>query len=154
MIRRPPRSTRTDTLFPYPTLFRSDPARLLSPRAGHRHYTLAKADAAPLGVFLDGIDLAVVARHSFRALAGQRADKTGVVLEVVAPIVKRQALAVTRHPDIGSMPVHPRRGGHMRPVHGHSLRLVDRGGVAMIDMGVIFGVEREDRKSTRLNSSH
>src|SRR3546814_16555392 len=26
MIRRPPRSTRTDTLFPYPTLFRSDVA--------------------------------------------------------------------------------------------------------------------------------
>src|SRR3546814_12757857 len=25
MIRRPPRSTRTDTLFPYPPLFRSDP---------------------------------------------------------------------------------------------------------------------------------
>src|SRR3546814_4211646 len=25
MIRRPPRSTRTDTLFPYPTLFRSGP---------------------------------------------------------------------------------------------------------------------------------
>src|SRR3546814_5023989 len=25
MIRRPPRSTRTDTLFPYPTLFRSAP---------------------------------------------------------------------------------------------------------------------------------
>src|SRR3546814_16139484 len=25
MIRRPPRSTRTDTLFPYPTLFRSEP---------------------------------------------------------------------------------------------------------------------------------
>src|SRR6056297_1003108 len=26
MIRRPPRSTRTDTLFPYTTLFRSEPA--------------------------------------------------------------------------------------------------------------------------------
>src|SRR3546814_12244023 len=26
MIRRPPRSTRTDTLFPYPTLFRSNSA--------------------------------------------------------------------------------------------------------------------------------
>src|SRR3546814_1284893 len=26
MIRRPPRSTRTDTLFPYTTLFRSDPS--------------------------------------------------------------------------------------------------------------------------------
>src|SRR3546814_15147742 len=33
MIRRPPRSTRTDTLFPYTTLFRSDPgATLSSPR--------------------------------------------------------------------------------------------------------------------------
>src|SRR3546814_10110830 len=30
MIRRPPRSTRTDTLFPYPTLFRSGP----EPQAG------------------------------------------------------------------------------------------------------------------------
>src|SRR3546814_18149810 len=28
MIRRPPRSTRTDTLFPYTTLFRSLPTRL------------------------------------------------------------------------------------------------------------------------------
>src|SRR3546814_20918938 len=27
MIRRPPRSTRTDTLFPYTTLFRSDPTQ-------------------------------------------------------------------------------------------------------------------------------
>src|SRR3546814_7125183 len=39
MIRRPPRSTRTDTLFPYTTLFRSDQAsgrlaRGLSGRAG------------------------------------------------------------------------------------------------------------------------
>src|SRR3546814_13838354 len=29
MIRRPPRSTRTDTLFPYTTLFRSQPRRRL-----------------------------------------------------------------------------------------------------------------------------
>src|SRR3546814_3955275 len=29
MIRRPPRSTRTDTLFPYTTLFRSNPKGLL-----------------------------------------------------------------------------------------------------------------------------
>src|SRR3546814_18210993 len=28
MIRRPPRSTRTDTLFPYPTLFRSQDGSL------------------------------------------------------------------------------------------------------------------------------
>src|SRR3546814_15459001 len=30
MIRRPPRSTRTDTLFPYTTLFRSDGPNLVS----------------------------------------------------------------------------------------------------------------------------
>src|SRR3546814_6510942 len=34
MIRRPPRSTRTDTLFPYTTLFRSDRRR---PDPAHRH---------------------------------------------------------------------------------------------------------------------
>src|SRR3546814_12089654 len=37
MIRRPPRSTRTDTLFPYTTLFRSTPHRrsfVLSSRRG------------------------------------------------------------------------------------------------------------------------
>src|SRR3546814_3919158 len=32
MIRRPPRSTRTDTLFPYTTLFRSGPLSAASPR--------------------------------------------------------------------------------------------------------------------------
>src|SRR3546814_12365365 len=32
MIRRPPRSTRTDTLFPYPTLFRSVTLGWLCPR--------------------------------------------------------------------------------------------------------------------------
>src|SRR3546814_2647369 len=39
MIRRPPRSTRTDTLFPYTTLFRSviSGRSFLVPVAGHRH---------------------------------------------------------------------------------------------------------------------
>src|SRR3546814_7691810 len=32
MIRRPPRSTRTDTLFPYTTLFRSTALRACGPR--------------------------------------------------------------------------------------------------------------------------
>src|SRR3546814_15835946 len=37
MIRRPPRSTRTDTLFPYTTLFRSHIAALDRRDAQHRH---------------------------------------------------------------------------------------------------------------------
>src|SRR3546814_14524437 len=36
MIRRPPRSTRTDTLFPYTTLFRSGPAKLVEGFDGGR----------------------------------------------------------------------------------------------------------------------
>src|SRR3546814_16026155 len=35
MIRRPPRSTRTDTLFPYTTLFRSEPRPALAPGRVH-----------------------------------------------------------------------------------------------------------------------
>src|SRR3546814_3518552 len=40
MIRRPPRSTRTDTLFPYTTLFRS----------GHRHGSPARRPACGDGL--------------------------------------------------------------------------------------------------------
>src|SRR3546814_10045812 len=47
MIRRPPRSTRTDTLFPYTTLFRSRHAARLC-RAGRRpRGRLVRAPAAP-----------------------------------------------------------------------------------------------------------
>src|SRR3546814_8640188 len=40
MIRRPPRSTRTDTLFPYTTLFRSDrlPDTILSLSKSNKQY--------------------------------------------------------------------------------------------------------------------
>src|SRR3546814_7680249 len=52
MIRRPPRSTRTDTLCPYTTLCRSIPERpsAASPRlcARHRSYRHAATDSAPL----------------------------------------------------------------------------------------------------------
>src|SRR3546814_10565491 len=37
MIRRPPRSTRTDTLFPYTTLFRSDGEHETCPAPPRRH---------------------------------------------------------------------------------------------------------------------
>src|SRR3546814_14917988 len=40
MIRRPPRSTRTDTLFPYTTLFRSDPQDLVDPQVSFERQVL------------------------------------------------------------------------------------------------------------------
>src|SRR3546814_13107400 len=62
MIRRPPRSTRTDTLFPYTTLFRSGVASraapcLRQPPAGpRRRPALATEDAGPCR-HLDHADL-------------------------------------------------------------------------------------------------
>src|SRR3546814_912327 len=53
MIRRPPRSTRTDTLFPYTTLFRSIDARLLE--------GAQQAEAGDLR-HLEGGDLAALER--------------------------------------------------------------------------------------------
>src|SRR3546814_5799415 len=44
MIRRPPRSTRTDTLFPYPTLFRSDADQLVLDELGCALITAPDAD--------------------------------------------------------------------------------------------------------------
>src|SRR3546814_3194794 len=49
MTRRPPRSTRTDTLFPYTTLFRSGDARDQPKRLAHR--IDVDAGTGTLGVF-------------------------------------------------------------------------------------------------------
>src|SRR3546814_14869073 len=69
MIRRPPRSTRTDTLFPYTTLFRSDEAadgardraQKFQPRdarvaSGRRDEDARRAAAAAQRGGVDGLD--------------------------------------------------------------------------------------------------
>src|SRR3546814_15405117 len=53
MIRRPPRSTRTDTLCPYTTLFRSAGQRHPSPRAGQALMAEDAAAPEPLDELLD-----------------------------------------------------------------------------------------------------
>src|SRR3546814_19451647 len=62
MIRRPPRSTRTDTLFPYTTLFRSLHAAALhaNARADRVDRSVVRDDAdlrAAAGIAGDGFDL-------------------------------------------------------------------------------------------------
>src|SRR3546814_8671906 len=51
MIRRPPRSTRTDTLFPYTTLFRSFRALRPSQRELHRTVHHVHADRLAVEVY-------------------------------------------------------------------------------------------------------
>src|SRR3546814_5017376 len=80
MIRRPPRSTRTDTLFPYTTLFRSD---------GHadalRHDVedlegavgLAHPPAHPHGLAPGPLDAGIDHRHGLvGAVGSHRADRS------------------------------------------------------------------------------
>src|SRR3546814_2336102 len=84
MIRRPPRSTRTDTLFPYTTLFRS----LLAGRAGQdvdRRFAVARKRQRQPGIG-GGNDLAIVAQQCQRLAflaqrdmrEGQRDDRVAV----------------------------------------------------------------------------
>src|SRR3546814_15852632 len=54
MIRRPPRSTRTDTLFPYTTLFRSSPAMTSSSVPLCRQYIITRSFCKVLQVDLGG----------------------------------------------------------------------------------------------------
>src|SRR3546814_10730482 len=128
MIRRPPRSTRTDTLFPYTTLFRSvageqrvaDQVRdAVAGVPGHRDH--ARADAAD---------------REFLAVVEQVVELRTVRREVVAEVEDR-AEGFLHRADAGA---DGDRGiGEVRrlePVRG----------------GDVVGVG--DRKSTRLNSSH
>src|SRR3546814_13081384 len=115
MIRRPPRSTPTDPLFPYPTLFRS-------PLARERE---AGADTRRAGV----------------AAALRRADLS-LALPVFPEFRRRQFRACGRRRFVlQSLPF---------GAIGDDLFLDFRGVLGRGGLGQL----RQDRKSTRLNSSH
>src|SRR3546814_10536558 len=115
MIRRPPRSTRTDTLFPYTTLFRSV---LLS---GSRMLFLNRFDA-------DGV-LDLLPRAT--AMMGVPTFYTRLL---ASPRLTREACAGMRLFVAGSAPLLADTFMDFEARTGHRIL--------------------EDRKSTRLNSSH
>src|SRR3546814_11521032 len=71
MIRRPPRSTRTDTLFPYTTLFRSRPSR------GRRILSSIQSDAFQrrAAAFVGGLLAAAGQRAGDQETADHRDDE-------------------------------------------------------------------------------
>src|SRR3546814_17331500 len=90
MILRPPRSTRTDTLFPYPTLFRSTgPATRSASRPGKGPFDGGRAGHArdPLRQGEDG------ARDPQKPLARYRAPRV-LLLEQLEGFLARHWLAV------------------------------------------------------------
>src|SRR3546814_19422434 len=122
MIRRPPRSTRTDTLFPYTTLFRSDgvggdalgEALLEGLEAGEDHGGIGRPGEGGAREAGEGdriaharrrlYDLRGLARHRVgaaeRAALRKRDDVDGVAM------VPRRATAPRRHT------THTRRASH------------------------------------------
>src|SRR3546814_11554082 len=84
MIRRPPRSTRTDTLFPYTTLFRSHAVAVEDVIAKHERgwFAVHKVSADRIGLGkparlrLNG----VMQRHAPLAAVAKQALEAGLVL--------------------------------------------------------------------------
>src|SRR3546814_1384051 len=82
MIRRPPRSTRTDTLFPYTTLFRSPSALIITrqlfdtPAERHAHMTGRKRCAAEAHGHFSGGGW-VLQRQVDRRRLGKRGGRSG-----------------------------------------------------------------------------
>src|SRR3546814_11096050 len=132
MIRRPPRSTRTDTLFPYATLFRSLARSELS-RA-----TRLIADQAVSGEEIDSLRAAV--RSSEASLAAARAQVQSRALDV--------EFAQVRAPVTGRI--------SDRRIDFGNLVAGDAAGNATL-LTTIYALDPfyfRDRKSTRLTSSH
>src|SRR3546814_11259678 len=122
MMRRTPRSTRTHTLFPYTTLFRSD---LSSARV--------RVSEMVRTAMLTGRKGSL---SSIRAI--QRDLGTGSVQGFVARPVSARKLFQRRRRLPQAMAVDPQVGQHTLDEEARLLR----------------GQRLEDRKSTRLNSSH
>src|SRR3546814_4011556 len=81
MIRRPPGSTRTDTLYPYTTLFRSD-AKQEGAADGERHHGIGRAgapDDARQQVAADAVGAQQVLRGGCRVGGGGEVDYGRVV---------------------------------------------------------------------------
>src|SRR3546814_2051179 len=125
MIRRPPRSTRTDTLFPYTTLFRSDDDR--------------GSAAAEIAELVD-LEIAVIGDKP-----GQREGQAAALdraLETDFVILHRFLVELD--------PVREARGADEVEIIAAALIALGIAGVGRDFRRELVG----DRKSTRLNSSH
>src|SRR3546814_7771281 len=90
MIRRPPKSTRTDTLFPYATLFRSS---MVCERGASVGYNNLVSDMRSLAVMRDtGCPVVFDATHSVQ-LPGGQGGSSGGQREFI-PVLARAAVAV------------------------------------------------------------
>src|SRR3546814_16002706 len=91
MIRRPPRSTRTDTLFPYTTLFRSCES----------HVTLVLFEDNKLGDPFAGIDSGWKFIAAADGVSGVLVDDARQAALIVLGVAEELIARVPRHRDQG-----------------------------------------------------
>src|SRR3546814_19966448 len=122
MIRLPPRSTRTDTLFPYTTLFRSNrpPARSPAPGGAERRWPRNARDRARLPAFAERAGLAAgrAGIQPGRADTGTTGRLGGAATETgrradaqaacPAHVTRHDPERTTRQPPTRTAPNHPR----------------------------------------------
>src|SRR3546814_2014996 len=130
MIRRPPRSTRTDTLFPYTTLFRS--ISTFQALAGGESTTFAARGVGSgiASLRVDGNDFLAVLAASKWAVERARGNLGPTLIEWVTY----------------------RAGAHSTSDDPSKYRPADDW--ARFPLGDPIERLKQDRKSTRLNSSH
>src|SRR3546814_20145632 len=105
LIRRPPRSTLTDTLFPYTTLFRSKLRHAFGVDPARAHEFQRVADAIRgFGIFLRP-----------RAAAHEIVRPAMDLVEVGIAALRERAQQVERRRRLGLGPPHPLRLGRARP---------------------------------------
>src|SRR3546814_7317487 len=109
MIRRPPRSTRTDTLFPYTTLFRSAPNRACYVPVGHGGSDMFAEKPVQL-------DRALVLAKLKPLLEDASVLKIGHNLKYDATILGRLGIAITPFDDTILMSFDLDAG-----LHGHGM---------------------------------
>src|SRR3546814_11197560 len=97
MIRRPPRSTRTDTLFPYTTLFRSYANAALAAMIGADQAAMRRVRFSALltvgarGAFAEAIE--TLFRHGEPArLASELVTRDGDALPVPTSLAERRSV--------------------------------------------------------------
>src|SRR3546814_913960 len=166
MIRRPPRSTRTDPLFPYTTLFRSLLAELLE-----RHHALPAEQRIGEIDAVFGADAATVAKTLDRLYADTALDDEAERLRLLsaAPAEVKASTDPLMQAAARLLPAALREEDADKQLAGELLRLrpsymkgligyrESQGRAVYPDanstLRVAFG-NVIDRKSTRLNSSH
>src|SRR3546814_16186219 len=131
MIRRPPRSTRTYTLFPYTTLFRSAPIRQIAENAGHEGSIVvgkindAKDPAigfdAQNGKYVNMFKAGIIdPTKVVRTALQDAASIAGLLITTEAMVAESPAKKENGHgaPDLGGLGGRGGMGGFKPPAHG------------------------------------